>query len=330
MIFFFSALVCCLKICCSSFIAGERPYKCNICSNRFSTKGNLKVHFQRHKSKYPHVKMNENMVPEHLDNPSPGSSVLVAPIPGNTPSSFIPPPIPRDTPKKEVPLPSNTKDTEKHASLLTPPSVKSEAVSEKEDQLSRAVKAETLSTPTASETPTRTSPSVGDTATTPTNGSTPADAKEPGTPHAAMGHSAHLLAPPAMTFNSQLMAAIPGFPPGVPPPGLPPFAPPEPFGLHRPSILPNKAREDPMEQYMEIDKSETSKLEQLVQNIETKLSDPNQCAICHRILSCKSALQMHYRYISRHHAIKNVQKKCLFHRSSTCVNSCIISQKGTI
>eukprot|EP00096_Caligus_rogercresseyi_P012096 TRINITY_DN4975_c0_g1_i2.p1 TRINITY_DN4975_c0_g1~~TRINITY_DN4975_c0_g1_i2.p1 ORF type:complete len:1353 (-),score=468.49 TRINITY_DN4975_c0_g1_i2:426-4484(-) len=41
--------------------------------------------------------------------------------------------------------------------------------------------------------------------------------------------------------------------------------------------------------------SETAKLEALVNNIENKLSDPNECAICHRVLSCKSALQMHYR-----------------------------------
>ncbi|XP_018012376.1 homeotic protein spalt-major-like [Hyalella azteca] len=41
--------------------------------------------------------------------------------------------------------------------------------------------------------------------------------------------------------------------------------------------------------------SETMKLEQLVNNIENKLTDPNQCIICHRVLSCKSALQMHYR-----------------------------------
>jgi len=41
--------------------------------------------------------------------------------------------------------------------------------------------------------------------------------------------------------------------------------------------------------------SETSKLQQLVDNIEYKLIDPNQCIICHRVLSCKSALQMHYR-----------------------------------
>ena len=41
--------------------------------------------------------------------------------------------------------------------------------------------------------------------------------------------------------------------------------------------------------------SETSKLEQLVNTIEDKMNDPNECFICHRVLSCKSALQMHYR-----------------------------------
>lgn len=50
------------------------------------------------------------------------------------------------------------------------------------------------------------------------------------------------------------------------------------------------------ETLMEVTKpSETAKLQQLVDNIEHKLTDPNQCIICHRVLSCKSALQMHYR-----------------------------------
>lgn len=50
------------------------------------------------------------------------------------------------------------------------------------------------------------------------------------------------------------------------------------------------------ENLIEIDKtSETSKLQELVDNIGHKLTDPNECVICHRILSCKSALQMHYR-----------------------------------
>ncbi|XP_055049158.2 sal-like protein 1 [Misgurnus anguillicaudatus] len=41
--------------------------------------------------------------------------------------------------------------------------------------------------------------------------------------------------------------------------------------------------------------SETLKLEQLVEKIENRSSDPNECVICHRILSCQSALKMHYR-----------------------------------
>ncbi|XP_061597265.1 sal-like protein 3b [Cololabis saira] len=41
--------------------------------------------------------------------------------------------------------------------------------------------------------------------------------------------------------------------------------------------------------------SETSKLQQLVENIDRKVSDPNRCVLCRRVLSCQSALRMHYR-----------------------------------
>ncbi|XP_072132928.1 sal-like protein 4 [Mobula birostris] len=41
--------------------------------------------------------------------------------------------------------------------------------------------------------------------------------------------------------------------------------------------------------------SETSKLQQLVENIDKTSADPNECAVCHRILSCQSSLKMHYR-----------------------------------
>ncbi|NXP48365.1 SALL4 protein, partial [Heliornis fulica] len=41
--------------------------------------------------------------------------------------------------------------------------------------------------------------------------------------------------------------------------------------------------------------SETSKLQQLVENIDKSASDPNECLICHRVLSCQSSLKMHYR-----------------------------------
>ncbi|XP_037084898.1 homeotic protein spalt-major-like [Pollicipes pollicipes] len=41
--------------------------------------------------------------------------------------------------------------------------------------------------------------------------------------------------------------------------------------------------------------SETSKLQQLVDTIESTVTEPNQCVVCQRVLSCRSALQMHYR-----------------------------------
>lgn len=63
------------------------------------------------------------------------------------------------------------------------------------------------------------------------------------------------------------------------------------------SLLPRPGSNDnSWESLIEITKtSETSKLQQLVDNIEHKLTDPNQCIVCHRVLSCKSALLMHYR-----------------------------------
>ncbi|KAL1124397.1 hypothetical protein AAG570_001026 [Ranatra chinensis] len=63
------------------------------------------------------------------------------------------------------------------------------------------------------------------------------------------------------------------------------------------TLLPRPGSNDnSWESLIEVTKtSETSKLQQLVDNIEHKLTDPNQCIICHRVLSCKSALQMHYR-----------------------------------
>ena len=63
------------------------------------------------------------------------------------------------------------------------------------------------------------------------------------------------------------------------------------------NLLPRPGSNDnSWESLIEITKSsETMKLQQLVDNIEHKLTDPNECAICHRVLSCKSALQMHYR-----------------------------------
>ncbi|ESN99591.1 hypothetical protein HELRODRAFT_126940, partial [Helobdella robusta] len=55
------------------------------------------------------------------------------------------------------------------------------------------------------------------------------------------------------------------------------------------------SHDDPLEQFMEIQLTENSKMEELIRENEGKVKDPNQCVMCHRILSCRSALQMHYR-----------------------------------
>ena len=41
--------------------------------------------------------------------------------------------------------------------------------------------------------------------------------------------------------------------------------------------------------------SETVRLQHLVDKVDSGAGEPNQCLVCRRVLSCKSALQMHYR-----------------------------------
>ncbi|XP_072304742.1 sal-like protein 4 [Eucyclogobius newberryi] len=41
--------------------------------------------------------------------------------------------------------------------------------------------------------------------------------------------------------------------------------------------------------------SGTAKLQQMVDGLEKRTNDPNECLICHRVLSCQSSLKMHYR-----------------------------------
>jgi sal-like protein len=48
------------------------------------------------------------------------------------------------------------------------------------------------------------------------------------------------------------------------------------------------------ENFIEIT-SDASKLQDLVDNIDDKATEPNQCLVCKKTLSCRSALQMHYR-----------------------------------
>jgi len=77
-----------------------------------------------------------------------------------------------------------------------------------------------------------------------------------------------------------------------------------------PPAPPSKDLDDEdLEQYMEIQQTDTARIEELVREAtsasgsgdrcagdsSTTSTDPNECVICHRVLSCRSALLMHYR-----------------------------------
>lgn len=88
--------------------------------------------------------------------------------------------------------------------------------------------------------------------------------------------------------------------------------------------------------------SETSKLQQLVENIDKSENDPNECEVCHRVLSCQSSLKMHYRTHTGERPFKckicgrafstkgNLKTHYTVHRANTPLkmqHSCPICQK---
>lgn len=107
----------------------------------------------------------------------------------------------------------------------------------------------------------------------------------------------------ASTTGSLRFASFPQQPlpnGGQPPPGfmmMPSDVDPAKDPAIYTNLLPRPGSNDnAWESLIEVTRtSDTAKLQQLVDNIENKLVDPNQCVVCHRVLSCKSALQMHYR-----------------------------------
>uniref|UniRef100_A0AAR2JRV7 Sal-like protein 1 n=1 Tax=Pygocentrus nattereri TaxID=42514 RepID=A0AAR2JRV7_PYGNA len=248
---------------------GERPYKCNICGNRFSTRGNLKVHFQRHKEKYPHIQMNPYPVPEHLDNipTSTGIPYGMSIAPEKPVTSWLDSKPVLSTLSSSVgmllpptmpSLPPFIKKEENHSVAVTSPSH-----SAKSD--SGPVDPSTKSSDIVSE--------EGDGATLPTsNGKTEESSQ-----------SSSFTINTSLVGESKTEYTTSNSPPMATNPLMPlmseQFKAKFPFG----GLL------DPLQG------SETSKLQQLVENIDRKVTDPNECVICHRVLSCQSALKMHYR-----------------------------------
>ncbi|KAM6210466.1 sal-like protein 3 isoform 1-T1 [Sarcoramphus papa] len=263
---------------------GERPFKCNICGNRFSTKGNLKVHFQRHKEKYPHIQMNPYPVPEYLDNVPTCSGIPYG--------MSLPPEKPVTTWLDSKPVLSTVPTSIGLQLPPTIPGVNSYGDSPSITPMSRSPQ---RPSPASSEC-TSLSPSLN---TSESGVPVSAESPQPVQSGSALTKAEPVTLPPTSTRLGDLSAggqvstastsSIPtavtdsSVATSLPNPVLPAvsdqFKAKFPFG----GLL------DSMQT------SETSKLQQLVENIDKKMTDPNQCIICHRVLSCQSALKMHYR-----------------------------------
>uniref|UniRef100_A0A672KQV1 Sal-like protein 1 n=1 Tax=Sinocyclocheilus grahami TaxID=75366 RepID=A0A672KQV1_SINGR len=235
---------------------GERPYKCNICGNRFSTRGNLKVHFQRHKEKYPNILMNPYPVPEHLDNVSASTGIPYG--------MSLPPEKPALNWLDSKPLVGNSLGFRLPSSLpsLLP-------IIKKEEE---GVSITKHHSPVVSEACERRN-----------------------------GHQEGFGCSPLLISNEKFQEVT------------------QPLSVATLLSSSGEGSRDDINTsvnttlitYLKSEQletkflfgslpnppgaSETSKLEQLVENIDKKSTDHNECAICHRVLSCQSVLKMHYR-----------------------------------
>ena len=352
--------------CC---VIGERPYKCNICGNRFSTKGNLKVHFLCHNEKYPHIRMDQQQQHQQRQvgvavpsQPPPlsvfqdvvGSVSQTAVVTGDRflqsrPPLLVPitssingsggnllrPATSAPDTCFQSPPPSSSLKREYAAgtplTATTPPPLTSSSATSAPDAVDFRRSADVSRTPDSEDHARRVTPSFGGTAPPAFGSPRSFESRSPAALVANSGPTT-MPPPPPLSLLSSMSTSLEAF--SNPPPfsasfsnlyrpdsgssqtlsspprpptlhlSAPPPPPPPPFGFEPPSMyfahggtsLRNGKTDDPLEQFMEIQKSsETSKMEQLVRSIDKKLTDPNQCAVCLRTLSCKSALQMHYR-----------------------------------
>ncbi|XP_061679027.1 sal-like protein 3b [Syngnathoides biaculeatus] len=248
---------------------GERPFKCNICGNRFSTKGNLKVHFQRHKDKYPQVQMNPYPVPEYLDNVPTSSGIpygMTVP-PEKAASSWL------DTNPVLVTMP---------ASVGLPLSSTRTTVGCSSESSGGVPSLQSLHQPASGES---VSPRDSEARLSPVSDTQQSKQEQE--------RSSNI-----KTEEVHLPQTCPNIPRGTPvtqattpdpvPSGSPASSSSSPLPVNPDDFSPGSPL-DPMQT------SETSKLQQLVENIDKKMTDANQCVLCKRVLSCPSALKMHYR-----------------------------------
>lgn len=102
-------------------------------------------------------------------------------------------------------------------------------------------------------------------------------------------------------------------------PTIPNFVPPHASSSTPPRGQRQITPEDDWEAMMEISTTdESEKIRALVGDKALPVTDPNQCLLCRRVLSCKSALQMHYRTHTGKNWILDDRRNCLGERPFKC------------
>ncbi|XP_047462028.1 sal-like protein 3b isoform X2 [Mugil cephalus] len=262
---------------------GERPFKCNICGNRFSTKGNLKVHFQRHKEKYPHVQMNPFPVPEYLDNMPTSSGIPYG--------MSIPPEKPVSSWLDNKPVVATLP-----ATLGLPLSSTITSIGGSNDPVSVTPSVKSPYQPAPGECVSVSPNHRGSEAHFSPVSESPQPNRHTEGPNVLKTEGVHLpqsctlrlRANPVTEATSTTASSVATTPEPVASASPASNSPPH-------SLILEETRFPPGGFLDSMHTSETSKLQQLVENIDKKITDPNQCVLCHRVLSCQSALKMHYR-----------------------------------
>lgn len=274
---------------------GERPFHCNVCGSKFTTKGNLKVHYQRHTQIFPPM-----LLPPGVGVAAPGQGEQ---FPVRLP--FAPPgPL---APQEQQGQQDHQGHQQEAPEEMRAGGAQVEQAQPQAEDLSRPVRERERERerekPKEPEKISRSSPEI-----TPEIKQPPPEVPKP-EKDASKGHPSRRNG----SVRKRQASSAAGSPPqderdrdlaeqlqiaklvrrsSSSSSASRDQQPAADYSLAQMERIIDKSWED----LIEIDKtSETSKLQQLVDNIENKLTDPNQCIFCQKVMSCRSSLQMHIR-----------------------------------